>query len=1144
MKRIQLTTGVPGFLNRFSVGAMLLLLSGAAGAVFSVPASSAPWVQGVLVPLVPGQAPNPVIPGGAAPLPVIVTAQRGLAFSATPTVTSSLPAGTSVAFAPAVVVFDGSHAEITISLVVYTGPAAPEGDYPLTIEVAKSDDAGDAATVSSHLSIHQGRYSVKGRLSMQGHTANGMLGQDLEAAGDFNADGYPDVMATDYLGVLGQLGHVYVYFGGPAASATPSLVLSSGVAGDYFGGVGPHGSTAFDVNGDGYTDIVVGASNHESGRGRVYVFYGGPGADTIPDLVLEGSLHGGMFGSCVTQVGDQNGDGYADLLVGVPCDHYYIWDIGHAHLFYGGPGMRTAADVIFSGFQLDDNFGRTAVALGDVNGDGLPDFCIGAFHQGTAYIYFGARPPHTTPDVVLSDVGGNFGGALSLTGDANGDGFPDLYGSEYYGRRGYLYYGGPMMDGLHDLVFPSSPPAAGMGLSMPIGDIDGDGYADFAIGTGELGGALWFYRGGPTVDNIPDFTLYSELPGDGFGNPPARLGNFFGDGDEAFAVSAFTDSRNGANSGGVYVFSLSTSATAQITPQPAATCITPAHACVAVPVTIAREEATPLRAFSVDVQLSGDLSLCPPAIVEGSYLGGEGGGRATSFQVIDRGAGRYTVDCAILGQPCGATAASGTLFTLNLGSGVPSSSGTVSVTSVMLRDCTNGAIFASPGPPASITIDNTAPAPITALAAAQRPTGNDGDGTTAIDLSWPAVEAGASVELYRKGYGNYPEYDDPPGAGAVPPTPGSYPPAGWTLAATVTGATSYGDEVTSRDFWYYAAYVVDPCGNVSPVSNRTSGTLNYHLGDTHNGAVSCQGDNLVNTADLSFLGAHYGATLGDPDVLGCLDVGPTTDYSVHARPTTDNRVDFEDLMMFAINYGEVSGPQLASHRVASGTASTLHLSLPALPALGERFAVGVMLESAGDVKGVSLQFTYDPAVVEPVEVEAGGLLTTQPSQSMVVSSHAGNLDAVLLGSDLAITGSGELARAWFRVRASGEAAIAIARVEARDGSNRAVALGGPVVVLPPQAPLSTGLMAAMPNPFAGATTLAFTLAQGGPVELAIFAVDGRLVRTLVRQTMEPGVYQPTWDGRDDRGAALGPGIYYGRLLAPAGRFTRTLVLMR
>jgi hypothetical protein len=219
--------------------------------------------------------------------------------------------------------------------------------------------------------------------------------------------------------------------------------------------------------------------------------------------------------------------------------------------------------------------------------------------------------------------------------------------------------------------------------------------------------------------------------------------------------------------------------------------------------------------------------------------------------------------------------------------------------------------------------------------------------------------------------------------------------------------------------------------------------------------------------------------------------------------------------------------------------------VPALPGVGERFAVGVVLESAGEIQGLSLELGYDAAVVEMVGVEAGALLEVQETPSLVVSAGPGNVDAALFGSGATIEGSGELARAWFRVKAAGTAAIALRSVEARDAANRRVVLGGAVSTpAEPPRPTTTALMLARPNPFSGATTLSYALAQGGPVELAIYALDGRRVTTLEREVKAPGVYQASWNGSDERGVLVKPGMYYARLVTAAGRFSRTLVLMK
>lgn len=566
-----------------------------------------------------------------------------------------------------------------------------------------------------------------------------------------------------------------------------------------------------------------------------------------------------------------------------------------------------------------------------------------------------------------------------------------------------------------------------------------------------------------------------------------------------------------------------------IAPVAPAACITPGS-CLQVPVVFSRIDNTPMRAFSVKLTLGGGLSLCGAGIVEGDYLNGVAG---TNFQVLSLGGGVYTVDCAILGATCGATG-SGTLFTLNVTSGAPGGTGTVTINSVIARDCTNGPIGAVPGAPASITIDNVAPVAIGDLAAAQVKAGNDGDGTTDIALTFTAPPDAAVVEVYRAGYGSYPEYDD--AGGSVPATPGAYPPgAPWALTGvTATGQT---DEVTTRDFWYYVAYVQDACGNWSAVSNQTGGTLNYHLGDVADGVTDCAGNNLVSTADLSLLGAHYGATLSDPDAYACLDVGPTTDYYVNARPITDNKVDFEDLMMFAINYGQVAAPGVIGE-LAYGGSDGLWVEGPSEVSAGESFTVSLRMSGAGDLQGVSAQLGWDGSVAEPVAVTAGEWLSGQ--NGVVYSAGPGNVDAAVLGAGRGIVGEGVLATATFQALRAGDPKVVLGAVDARDRENRRVALAG----VTPQAPSETTFGPAQPNPFAGVTTLSYTLARGGEVALGIYTVDGRRVRTLASGAREPGVYRVSWDGRDEAGRQIGSGVYFAKLVTPDGRFHRTVVLTK
>jgi len=581
----------------------------------------------------------------------------------------------------------------------------------------------------------------------------------------------------------------------------------------------------------------------------------------------------------------------------------------------------------------------------------------------------------------------------------------------------------------------------------------------------------------------------------------------------------------------------------QVTPGPAPSCIAAGNACITIPVVINRTDSANLRGYSVNIQLSANLVLCSTpgaSITRGPYLATGAGINGTNFQVVSNGGGSYTVDEAILGLPCGATGSGGTIFNVSVkAAGGGDGTGTITVTSVTLRDCGNAPIASSIGAPVNITIDQTAPTGISALAAQQVKVGNDGDGTTKITLTWPAVEAGASVLVYRAKFGNYPEYDDPPTPGSAPAAP-SYPPgAPWVL----TGVTASGsaDEVTNRDFWYYVAFVKDGCGNVSAVSNRTNGTLNYHLGDVTNGFVAGTGNNLVDTADISLLGANYGIFGVPVAAVAYLDVGPTTDFSVNARPTTDDRVNFEDLIMFAINYGTVSAPSPIEDRAFAG-ADRLTVSTEGSVAAGDIVTAHLALSGSGRIQGLSTQLSWNPRVVEPIGFEAGAMLAR--ANGVVFSPAPGTVDAALLGvRDKGLAGNGEIATVRFRVLTAIDPGIAIAEVVARDAANQPVSLGGSVGTQD-ALPAATKLMPPAPNPTARVSTLAFSMAHAGRVDLAIYSVDGRKVRTLLAENREAGFHSISWNGLGDDGQRVAAGVYFARMVtADGGRQSKVVTIL-
>jgi flagellar hook assembly protein FlgD len=84
-----------------------------------------------------------------------------------------------------------------------------------------------------------------------------------------------------------------------------------------------------------------------------------------------------------------------------------------------------------------------------------------------------------------------------------------------------------------------------------------------------------------------------------------------------------------------------------------------------------------------------------------------------------------------------------------------------------------------------------------------------------------------------------------------------------------------------------------------------------------------------------------------------------------------------------------------------------------------------------------------------------------------------------------------------------------------------------------------------PNPFNPKTSVQYALTEAGPVELAVYDVSGRLVRTLVSaDSHEPGVHTVTWDGMDERGRGVAAGVYFANLLTGARSASSKMVLLK
>lgn len=372
------------------------------------------------------------------------------------------------------------------------------------------------------------------------------IGDLMIAARFHSANYYHDGRVTVYSGATGAVLHVF---------DGESLEAELGHRHDVIG----------DLDGDGRADILIGAYQHDSNRGRVYAFSGRTGQAIH---VWEGQQQFSLFGWDISNAGDTNGDGVNDVLIGAMNHDGNGYRSGAAYLFDGRTGVQLFEWI---GEAPQDQFGFRAAPAGDVDGDGRPDVLISAPSNdengdlaGKVYLYSGA-----TGQLIRSYLGEYAGdmfgervwGDFDLDGDRRAELLiGSLNHSPLRPRAGrvYLYSGA---DGSLIRTFDGERRGDQLGMRLKtLGDLNADGRPEIAMsaiyhdGVGQDSGRVYLYSGA-TLELLYQYS--GERAGDRIGRVVQEVRDLNGDGFNDFAIASpfVTTPQHGAEVGQVSVYS-------------------------------------------------------------------------------------------------------------------------------------------------------------------------------------------------------------------------------------------------------------------------------------------------------------------------------------------------------------------------------------------------------------------------------------------------------------------------------------------------------------------------------------------------------------------------------------------------------------